>query len=79
MKIDDDAELEARLQSMTIQQLLHLQGIASPNGLTHSDESVPSLLSENFDTKSHWSLEDPKSRIELLRIIEDEIHRRMSE
>ena len=77
MQLGEFAELEPTLQSMTIKQLLHLQGIASPHGLTLGDESIPGSQRKSFDIDSVLSLEDPIFRISLLELMEAEIDRRI--
>ena len=65
MKIGEPAEWLARLESMTIKQLLHLMGIARYNGLKNDSQSISPPHRENFDIISPYSLEDPRSRLEL--------------
>lgn len=77
MKINDSAELKARLQSMTFQQLLHVQGITSPHGLTDDDQLISPSQYQNFDTSSHEPLKDEISRLRLLHMNQYEILRRM--
>ncbi|CAF9935374.1 MAG: hypothetical protein HETSPECPRED_009768 [Heterodermia speciosa] len=59
MTIDDPAELEARLQSMTTKELLHLRGMTC---LIRSRELIWRSQCDNVETNSQYHLEAPISK-----------------
>ncbi|KAL8784278.1 MAG: hypothetical protein Q9195_009114 [Heterodermia aff. obscurata] len=75
-KIEDPAELNTRFESMTVQHLLHLLGIASPRGLPRWEEWILDSQCENIDTNSHYPFEISASRRRLLEMSSAEILRR---